>query len=393
MVKGGTNMSRRGENIHKRKDKRWEGRYIKGYDSITGKALYGSVYGKTYMDVKQKMLEINRKGIDNVVSTTESKTVFREILYLWLENRRLKLKSQTYSKYFNLIELHIIQELGCVPVCDLTAVQINQFLLKKRSIGKLNNEGGLSASSVQSISFIVSSALRFAVQQGYCSTLKGEVLKIPKKKNELEIMSLQQQNDFVLWLLSDLDSRKVGVILALYAGLRIGEVCGLAWDDIDFETNTIHVHHTVERIKILDGEPDNSKTKLMLCDAKSYSSDRVIPMSEELTDLLKKCRMFSVGEFVVSGNTYEFIDPRTFQYWFSKLLSDYGMPHFNYHSLRHTFATRCIESGMDVKTLSELLGHSSVNITLNTYVHSSMNHKRNQLTNMHSFCGQNCGQR
>ena len=386
-------MSRRGENIHKRKDKRWEGRYIKGYDSITGKAQYGSVYGKTYMEVKQKMLEINRKGIDNSISPVESKKVFREILYLWLENRRVKLKSQTYNKYSNLIELHIIQDLGCVPVCDLSAVQINQFLLRKKCSGRLNNDGGLSASSVQSISFIISSALRFAVQHGFCTTLKGEVIKIPKKKNELDIMSLQQQNDFIKWLLQDLDCRKVGVILALYAGMRIGEVCGLAWEDIDFEMNTIHIRHTVERISTLDNEPDQKKTMLMVCDTKSYSSDRIIPMSEELKALLIKCRLLSTGRFVVTGNTYEFIDPRTFQYWFSNLLRVYGMPHFNYHSLRHTFATRCIESGMDIKTLSELLGHSSVNITLNTYVHSSLNHKRKQLAVMHSFCGQNCGQR
>lgn len=386
------NMSRRGENIHKRKDKRWEGRYIKGYDSITGKALYASVYGKTYMDVKQKMLEINRIGIDNSVSKTERKRTFREVLYLWLENRRVKLKSQTYSKYYNMIELHIIQELGCIPICELTAMQINQFLLKKRSVGKIGSEGGLSASSVQTISFIISSAIRFGIQQGYCTALKGEVLKIPKKKNELEIMSLQQQNEFMLWLLNDIDSRRIGVILALYAGLRIGEVCGLAWDDINFETKTLHIHHTLERIRVIDCDEDSNKTKLQLCETKSLSSNRVIPLSEALADLLKKCRLISVGRFVVTGNTYEFIDPRTFQYWYTKLLSDYGMPHFNYHSLRHTFATRCIESGMDVKTLSELLGHSSVNITLNTYVHSSMNHKRTQLTNMHSFCGQNCGQ-
>ena len=385
-------MSRRGENIHKRKDKRWEGRYIKGYDLITGKALYASVYGKTYMDVKQKMLEINRIGIDNSIPKANLKRTFREVLYLWLENRRVKLKTQTYSKYYNLIELHIIQDLGCIPVCELTSVRINQFLLKKRSVGKTGSECGLSASSVQTISFIISSAIRFAVQQGYCPALKGEVLKIPKKKNELEIMSLQQQNDFMLWLFKDIDTRKVGVILALLAGLRIGEVCGLMWEDIDFETKTLHVHHTLERIRIIDCDLNGNKTKLELCETKSISSNRIIPLSDSLIDLLEKCKMLSVGRFVVTGNTYEFIDPRTFQYWYTKLLSDYGMPHFNYHSLRHTFATRCIESGMDVKTLSELLGHSSVNITLNTYVHSSMNHKRTQLTNMHSFCGQNCGQ-
>ena len=102
----------------------------------------------------------------------------------------------------------------------------------------------------------------------------------------------------------------------------------------------------------------------MLCDSKNYSSNRIIPMSRELLDILKKCRLVSPGRFVVTGNTYEFIDPRTFQHWFSKLLKDYDMPHFNYHTLRHTFATRCIESGMDVKTLSELLGHSTVSVTV-----------------------------
>lgn len=176
----------------------------------------------------------------------------------------------------------------------------------------------------------------------------------------------------------------MGIILSLYTGIRLGEVCGLKWEDIDYETNTMHIYHTVERIQNNYDIRNNSKTKLVLLDAKSVNSDCIIPIPSNLLPYLSKNKT----GFVIKGDVYDYTDPRTLQYFFKKKLRESNLDDINFHALRHTFATRCIESGMDAKTLSEILGHSDVNITLRTYVHSSLEHKRKQMEAMVAICGQ-----
>ena len=379
-------MSRRGENIRKRKDGRWEGRYIKKHDA-TGKAIYGSVYAKTYLEVKRKLTEMNTKVHNNALPLKKHKITFREVLYLWLENSRMNLKPQTYANYSYMIESHILPIIGSTLVSKIDAKYINAFLLKKSTNGRLDGKGGLSASYIKKISFIVIAALEFAVKENYCEPIKGDIIKPIKKKKELEVLSITEQAQLERFIMADIDDRKLGIMLSLYAGLRIGEVCGLRWCDIDFETQTIHIRHTVERIKNIDATINESKTKLILGDAKTLSSNRIVPIPSNLLCLLKEYR--KSGElFLLKGCSYSYTDPRTYQYSFQNYLTACQIRSINYHALRHTFATRCIESGMDIKSLSEMLGHASVNITLNTYVHSSLEHKRNQLEAMSVYCGQ-----
>lgn len=379
-------MSRRGENIRKRSDGRWEGRYIKGYDE-QGKSKYGSVYAKSYLEVKRKLIVANEQKSLNIFFEKTTKLTFREVLYLWLDANRIKLREQTYAKYQRLVEQHIIPDIGMLPVSKITTTMVNQFLYQKSNNGRLDGKGGLSSSYIKTISFIVISALEFAVKSGFCQPLIGEIIRPNKNKKDLEVLSIKEQValENVVW--GDCDKRKVGVLLSLYAGLRIGEVCGLKWDDIDFENNTIHICRTVERVANVNCKESDKKTKLVVGDAKTISSKRKIPIPKPLIKLLKEC-VDTPDKYVIQGTTYPYTDPRTYQYRFHNYLEQSNLRNINFHALRHTFATRCVESGMDIKTLSEILGHANVNITLNTYVHSSMEQKRIQLDNMTTFCGQ-----
>lgn len=378
-------MPRKGENIRKRQDGRWEGRYIKARD-FSGKAVYASVYAATYIDVKRKLNEKNQQIENGKLYDGTSKT-FREILYLWLESTSIKLKPPTYANYLYMIETHILPHISSTPVSRVDSKFINNLLLQKANQGRLDGKGGLSPSYVKKISYILNAALEYGAKENLCAYIKGGVLTPPKQNKKLDVLSLAEQTRLERSIYASFNEWDIGILLSLYAGLRIGEVCGLKCDDLDFERQTIHIRHTVERIKNIDGKYGDGKTALVLCDAKTFCSDRIIPipplLSSRLAEIVK-----GGGDFLIKGKSRKHTEPRNYQYYFSKRLEQAGLRKINFHILRHTFATRCIEAGMDVKSLSEILGHSSVNITLNTYVHSSLEHKRTQLERMVIYCGQ-----
>lgn len=377
-------MPRRGENIRKRKDGRWEGRYISKRE-ISGKAKYTSVYGKTYSEVKQKLIFANRQKSIDIHPPTQMNICLKELLFLWLEDNKVKLKISTYSKYLRLIENHILPSLGNILIKNIDATVINKFLREKSTAGNLSGKGGLSASTVRTIGFILKSAINYGYKNNYCSCINGEVI-LPLKSNQtLNVLNITEQVRLENSCLDDNNEQKIGILLSLYTGLRLGEICGLKWSDIDYEGKTIHIHRTVERIENITSPTNSSKTSLMLLDVKTSSSDRVIPIPSKLFPLVCNKK----DGFVIQGRTYEYMDPRTLQYYFKKKLKEADIEDMKFHCLRHTFATRCIESGMDIKSLSEIMGHSDVNITLRTYVHSSMEHKRNQMEAMINICGQN----
>lgn len=304
-------MARRGENIRKRSDGRWEGRYIKEHD-ITGKAKYGSVYAKTYVEVKRKLLDINLQISNQALPIKDQKMTFREVLYLWLENNRIKLKPQTYANYHYMIETHVVPCIDAIRVSDVDARFINAFLLQKSVNGRLDGKGSLSPSYVKKIAFIMNAALEYASKQNLCSHVRGEIATPPKRKRELEVLTLPEQTKMDIFLDTTFSDRDIGILLSLYAGLRIGEVCGLMCTDFNFETQTFHVRHTVERIKNVDAKVGESKTILVLCDAKTLSSDRIVPIPPILIPRL--IQIVSKGNvFLLEGGTYEYTDPRSYQ--------------------------------------------------------------------------------
>ncbi len=374
-------MAKRGDNIHKRTDGRWEGRYKKGINS-NGSIKYGSVYGKSYREVKDKLSTAICIPYEDE-NHLKNEITFGEILHLWMENNRIRLKGGTINKYQQIIDTQIIKELGNVKISEINSVIINTFLNNKLSHGRRDGKGALSPSYVRSIMLVINAAINYAVQEQYCSPLKSPILKPKEEKCELIILSLKDQQKLETFMFENLTPTNAGVYISLYTGLRIGEICALRWNDINFENKVLRIRHTIARVKSID-ENAEYQTQLIIDTPKTASSNRDIPIPSVLLPVLQTIHTTSSSEFVVSDGV-GFVSPRTFEYRYHRLLKECGIKSINYHALRHTFATRCIESGVDVKSLSEILGHSNVGITLNTYVHSSMDLKRKQLEKMCSF--------
>jgi len=385
-------MSKRGENIRKRKDGRWEGRCIKSYGP-DGKAQHQSVYGKSYLETKRKLLQVREKQVAGALPNSCKSMSFREVLFLWLESRKIKLRLQTYTKYSQMIEKHLAETIGAHKVSKIDVSQLNSFLEEKIKNGRLNNTGGLSTSYVKTLTFIIQSAIKFAATHGYRSPLRGAISELPKKKVDYAIFNLDEQLRLENYVQTNMDGTKLGVLICLHTGLRIGEICGLKWSDIDFRQNIISVRRTVYRVTNQDREADEPKTRLVVGEPKTNSSYRVIPIPSYLLQILVRYRKQSLSEWVVADDRFRFFDPRTYQYRFQKYLKDCAIPRRNFHALRHVFATRCVEVGVDIKSLSEMLGHANVNITLNTYVHSSLEQKHSQIELLGTIRGQNKGQR
>lgn len=308
----------------------------------------------------------------------EQETItLEQLLNLWMQNNTIRLKGSTIAKYQSMIDSHILPSLGQVSVRDLTATKVNTFLIDKLKSGRKDGNGGLSASYVQSMSIILNAALRFGVAEELCMPLKTPIYKPSFSKKELRILSPYEQKRLELYLTNNITPTKLGILLSLYTGMRLGEICALTWEDIDFTENIIRVRHTIARVKS-QNSTSKCMTALIVDSPKTSSSRRDIPIPSRLRSYLWliKCQMNST--YVVSASD-TFLSPRTLEYRFHKILERCEIYSVNYHALRHTFATRCIELEVDVKSLSEILGHANVNITLNTYVHSSMELKRKQL--------------
>lgn len=366
-------MPRRGENIRKRKDGRWEARYPNGVNE-KGATKYASIYADSYRDVKKKRaIAIQRQTLPSVRGKNP---LFRDVLNLWVADSRVTVKPSTIYRYRCLIDAHIAPALGSTRMDAMTSTQINAFLAEKLEKGRLDGRGGLSAAYVRSMMLVIHSALRFAMQGRLCQPLLTPINKPPVQTRELPILSPVQQKLLENELLSGTDETKLGILISLYTGLRIGEVCALAWEDVDLDNRILHVRHTISRIRCEEG--DALRTKNIIEEQKTKSSLRSVPICSGLWKILSEFAPKEGAKYVVSGSG-SFVSPRTFSYRYGGVLKAAGIPHVHYHALRHTFATRCMEAGVDMKSLSEMLGHSNVSITLNIYVHSSMEQKRTQL--------------
>ncbi len=365
-------MSRRGDHIHKRKDGRWEGRYKAGLRE-DGTAAYRSVYGKTYTECKNKLEEYTSKAL--LPETKYKEYKFSEVLNRWLNANRIRLKGSTVRKYLYMMESHILPELGNRNVSTITSSVVNEFLDNKLKEGQLNGNGSLSASYVKTMAIIVEAALKYAIAEGICPPLKNPIYKPSIPKKELQVLTQDDQVYFEKMLMAEQNEVSLGTIIALHTGMRIGEVCALMWDDIDLKNDIIHIRHTIARVNSTDG---CHKTKLIIDSPKTISSKRDIPISSSLKPILTVASEHTQSIYVVSNNN-SFVGTRTFDYKYKQMLKRNNIGEFNFHVIRHTFATRCIEVGVDVKTLSEILGHANVSTTLNTYVHPSMEIKRNQI--------------
>ena len=351
-------MPRRGENIFKRKDGRWEARYVKEV-ALDGSKKYGSVYAKTYHEVKAKQqLRINQP----FGSARKSSATVDDVMLDWLNQNKNQLKISSYQKYQTTIRNHISKQLGKIRISNLTSVTISQF-----TDNLLTNEG-LSKETANNVLIVLGMGLEFA--KTHYQTIVPDIHLLRSSRAKTRVLSVYEQKILVHYLLSHDNIFSFGILLALYTGLRIGEICALKWEDVI--ENTIHISKTMQRLKNTSG-----KTEVMILPPKTSSSDRIIPIPTALLPIIEKYR--SKSGYILTRPNGKYTEPRLMQNKFAECIKACGLEKNHFHTLRHTFATRCIESGMDVKTLSEILGHSDVKTTLNKYVHSSFELKKQSI--------------
>ena len=345
-------MPRRGENIYKRKDGRWEGRYIRGH-SPSGRAEYGYVYASSYRECRAKRQQ-RLESLQELPMKTSSLTL-DQTAERFLADKQDKLKQSTLARYAYILEHYILPALGAVLVCQLTANQISDFLLRLQ-------KGGLSGKSARDVGVLVKSILRYSAKKLDC-TSPGLAVELPAyRRKQIDIFYPDEIQRLAQKIMDKPTTAGIGILLTLNTGLRLGELCALQYKDIDLRNGVLHVSKTVQRIR--SGE----RTCLMVLPPKSDSARRTI--------LLKKIiQSHPNGEnYLLTGKSAP-MEPRTMQYQYRAWLKAAGVPYRNFHVLRHTYASRCVERGVDVKSLSEMLGHADVRTTLQVYVHSSLEHK------------------
>ena len=358
-------MEKTGITITKRKDGRYVGKFIAEY-ADNGKAQYHYVYGKTYEEAENKVM-IGREITTRYLSGRYIKVgkVYRE----WLNAVVNRVKESTLANYRNKFEKHILPEFGDIPCADLTAGRINAFINKKLA-------DGLSASYVRDIFTVFKTMLKYAQEEfGFRLSLKNVVLPKAERKQVEKICDTEQKK-LVSYLKANMSLTTFGILLSLFMGLRIGELCGLKWEDVDFQNKILHIRRTVQRISSANG---NRKTKIVISAPKSATSFRDIAIPDAL---MKYFEMFrSEADYFFLSGTDKPVEPRTMQYRYKKILQSAEVESHNYHKLRHTFATNSAEKGFNVKALSAVLGHSSVTLTLNRYIHPDRTYER-RLMNM-----------
>lgn len=370
-------MPKKGENIYKRKDGRWEGRYIRSYDE-KNKAKYGYVYGKTYREVKRKLAE-ERSNPAKASIITRNALTYDELLDLWLHSSQLNTKGSTYARYVHLISTHIRPQLGKYALSMISTGIIENFIEFQLIEGRLDHTGGLAPKTVADILTIVKSTIEYAEYKGMPVACNLSKLTIRKKEKEMRVLTQVEQDALISVLIDDMDLYKFGVLLALYTGIRIGELCALQWEDFNLAKTTLKIRKTLQRIQDT-GKGAFSKTKIVITEPKSQCSVREIPLPIFVVDIARKL-IANPKSYILTG-TDRYVEPRTMQNRFKSYVRDSGITDANFHALRHTFATRCVELGFEIKSLSEILGHANVNITLNRYVHSSFEVKCSNMSKL-----------
>lgn len=360
-------MSRRGENTYKRKDGRYEGRYVIG-KTPSGRTRFGYVYARQYAEVRALLLQRKAERLEADRPSFAYRGTLADWMEHWMEDELLgSVKESSWQTYRNLLRRHLLPRLGGYALTQLTLRIIHGFVEELES-------SGLAENTIRGVYRLLSSAMRYALDEGVIRKNPCRRIHIQhRERGEQRVLSrpehekLRQAADGI---------RDLPTLFSLYTGMRLGEICALKWTDIDWAQSTITVRRTVQRIAGKEVENNGHRTMLMIGTPKSHRSSRVIPVPELILALLRARLQSCCGAEYVFGKASTAADPRTIQRCFSRLAKKLGLSGAHFHTLRHTFATRLLELGVDVKTVSALLGHSSARTTLDFYAHSLSEQQR-----------------
>ena len=297
---------------------------------------------------------------------------FSKIVALWKEDKKQYVKRSTFAAYTLLIENHILPSFGEMALVEEQDVQTFVFR-------KLNE--GLSHKTIKDILIVLKMILRFGAKNQMTEYRQIDI-KFPteRDKHSIDILNRSHQKQIMEYIRLHFTFKNLGIYICLSAGMRIGEICALTWDDLDVENGIIHVRKTIQRIYVI--EEHRKYTEVILDTPKTKNSIREIPMTKNLLKMIRPIKKIVNGNFYVLTNEPKPTEPRTYRIYYKQFMQSLGLPLMKFHGLRHSFATRCIESKCDYKTVSVLLGHSNISTTLNLYVHPNLEQKKRCMEQM-----------
>lgn len=295
-----------------------------------------------------------------------------QIADLWKEEKKQFVKKSTYAAYSLIVDTHLLPVFG--NLTQVTEKEVQEFVLIKL-------QAGLSQKTIKDILIVLRMILKYGAKQQYCTYLPFDV-KFPTEREcqKLSVLSIANQRKIINYVIENFTFRNLGLFICLSTGIRIGEVCALTWEDIDTGNGIIHIRKTLQRIYV--NENGKKRTELLIDTPKTATSMRDIPMIKELYGILKPLKKIVRNDYFVLTNDITPTEPRTYRNYYKKLLKKLGIPPVKFHGLRHSFATRCIESKCDYKTVSVILGHSNISTTLNLYVHPNLDQKKRCIDKM-----------
>ncbi len=300
------------------------------------------------------------------------KKTISEIVEVWKKDKRKYVKKSSFSAYTLLIENHLLPVFG--DKYSIEEVNVQNFVLQKL-------ETGLSQKTIKDILIVMKMILKFGAKNKWFDYTPFDIqFPTEREKQNLEVLTRSDQKKIMNYIQEHFTFRNLGVYICLSAGMRIGEICALTWEDIDTDNGVISVNRTIQRIYVI--EEGVRKTELILDTPKTKNSIREIPLSKDLLRILKPFKKIVNPSFFVLTNDAKPTEPRTYRSFYKNLMKELKMPELKFHGLRHSFATRCIESNCDYKTVSVLLGHSNISTTLNLYVHPNMEQKKKAIEQM-----------
>ena len=302
----------------------------------------------------------------------DKKKTIGEVAALWKKDKQQYVKQSSIAAYALILENHILPVFG--DKVQLTEADVQAFALKKL-------HDGLSQKTVKDVLVVLKMIQKFGAKNGDLQFVEWSV-KFPTEhtKQELEVLSINNQKRIMQYAIDNFTFRNLGIYICLSTGIRIGEVCALKWGDINIATETISINRTIERIYVIDGEKRH--TEVVIGTPKTKNSLREIPMSKELLKIIRPLKKVMNDEYFILTNEAKPTEPRTYRNYYKQLLKQLGIPDLKFHGLRHSFATRCIESQCDYKTVSVILGHANISTTLNLYVHPNMEQKKKCINQM-----------
>lgn len=373
-------MPKKGENIYLRKDGRWEGRFTKG--RAGGKARLGYVFGHSYREVKEKLLAAKISWQSRPHGEPGRQKTLGDVSAMWLSEAGRFLKESTAAKYREYLDYYILPTFGTTPMESISDADAEALIHRLRYHGG-RKRNGLSTQTVSEVLRILRTVREYAARIGCAVRFSVEKPKAKRRHKPPRILGEADWERLRSFLVSEATPVNAGILVAMFTGVRVGELCALRWDDVSLEERRLCVHQTLQRIRDDSG---TTRTRIIVTSPKSDSANRVIPLPEALCEFLAPLRR--EGAYLLTGEQERPVEPKTMRRRFKIILEKCGVAQCTFHTLRHTFATRCAEAGVDPKCLSAILGHADVSVTFNRYVHPTMETKRRNLEKFLRFYAQ-----